>query len=182
MPSKGGSARTTSSAACGGRTETIASASATSCSTEPTSRNASARSRVASLRPSDAHSTSRPAETRALPTALPISPGCTSPTEVMAVSPSPSLAIYVCVCSHHRVRSERDRLAEQRRARGRRLRHDAAPADHPAARGVQPEHLERARSLVDDEVGRLSLLDAVLVLDAEGARAALGRAAEHLGN
>ena len=43
---------------------------------------ASARERVASLRPSDAQSTSAPPARSAAPTAAPISPGCSSPTRV----------------------------------------------------------------------------------------------------
>src|SRR4051812_22647595 len=72
-----------------------------------------------------------------------------------------------------RGRSEGHRLAEQRRLRRRRLGDDLAAADHVAARRVQPQHLEGARRVEDDEVRRLALLEPVLVLDAERARAAL---------
>ena len=76
----GARSRATSSAACGGQMERISSASAASASTEPASRNAAARSRVAALRPSDAQITSCPPATRAAPIAEPISPGCSRPT------------------------------------------------------------------------------------------------------
>src|SRR5581483_6340503 len=67
------------------------------------------------------------------------------------------------------LRREGHRLAEERRARGRRLGDDAAAADHPPARRMQAHYLERARRVVDDEVGLLSLLEAVLVLDPQRA-------------
>ena len=54
-------------------------------------------------------------------------------------------------------RGERHGLAEQRRPRRRRLGDDAAAADHPAARRMQAQHLERARRVVDDEIGGLAL-------------------------
>ena len=74
-PSKPSTARATSSAACGGQIERISSASAASRSTVTASRNVAARVRVASLRPSDAHSTSCPFACNTRPTAAPISPG-----------------------------------------------------------------------------------------------------------
>ena len=50
----------------------------------PASVNAAARARDASLRPSDAQSTSCPAATSAFPIAAPISPGWRSPTITLA--------------------------------------------------------------------------------------------------
>ena len=161
MPANGGSDSASSSAACGGTTEKTTSLRATSAATVPASvKPASARAASPRSAPSDAQSTSCPAACSAAPIAAPISPGWRRPTIMR--------------------RRERHRLAEQRRACGRRLGDDAAAPDHPAPRRMQPQHLERARRVVDDEVGGLALLDPVLVLDAERARAALGRAAEHL--
>src|SRR6202034_351825 len=89
------------SAACGGHTDRIISASAVSRRTVRTSvRPASlALTAVSGPRASEAHSTRWPAPVRHRPTAAPISPGCSSPITValslvmsecdMAVRPRP---------------------------------------------------------------------------------------------
>src|SRR5829696_6153441 len=75
-----------SSAACGGHTDTIVSHPRASAATVPTSRSpaASARLRVASLRPSEAQATSWPRERGAAPIVAPISPGWSRPTVTRA--------------------------------------------------------------------------------------------------
>src|SRR5581483_11986805 len=79
--------RPTSSAAWGGQTEKmIDERLAISVSATPVSPAASARSLVATPRPSGTHSTRCPAPARHLPTAAPISPGCSSPI-VVSVMP-----------------------------------------------------------------------------------------------
>src|SRR4029078_9248803 len=71
--------------------------------------------------------------------------------------------------------------AEQR-VRRLRLGDAATTSDHPAAHRLKAEYLDGRLRVEDDEVRRLSLLDPVLVLDAEGLRPAPGRAGEHLGD
>src|SRR6476661_10147197 len=82
MPAKPTACRATSAAACGGHTETTTSHRRHSSVIWPASSSParSARSRVAALRPSDAHMTRSPPATSAAPIAPPISPGCSSPT------------------------------------------------------------------------------------------------------
>src|SRR3954452_5693860 len=85
MPVNPAAARATSMAACGGQTESSTSLAARSAASDPASRRptASARSRVAALRPSPAHTTSWPRSCSRAPSAAPISPGCRTPTAVM---------------------------------------------------------------------------------------------------
>jgi hypothetical protein len=64
-------------------TEKRTSLRAATSSTVRTSSKDTARARVASLRPSEAHTTACPAATSALPTADPISPGWSRPTFTM---------------------------------------------------------------------------------------------------
>jgi hypothetical protein len=82
--------RATSSAACGGHTETITPARPASPASPPSaavSPAAPARAALAGLRPSGTHSTVCPAATRHCPTAAPISPGCSNPTVVLSIPP-----------------------------------------------------------------------------------------------
>src|SRR5919198_3762160 len=74
--------RATASAAWGGQTERTMSLARASFSTERASRSpaSSARRAVAALRSSDAQRTGTPRVRSAAPSAVPISPGCSSPT------------------------------------------------------------------------------------------------------
>src|SRR4051812_8569212 len=82
MPSKSPTERAVSAAACGGQTEGAKSLRAASSEAVPASTRpaADARSRVDSLRPADAQSTSTPRRRNTAPIAAPISPGCRRPT------------------------------------------------------------------------------------------------------
>ena len=81
-------ARATSSAACGGQTETMTSErAAISAHPHPSSPASAARSLVAALRPSGTHSTRCPAPARHFPIAAPISPGCSSPIVTSPMRP-----------------------------------------------------------------------------------------------
>ena len=67
----------TEAAAAGGQTEMMVSESSARAASVPwsTSASVSARCRVASLRPTDAHPTSWPFATRAAPRVVPMAPG-----------------------------------------------------------------------------------------------------------
>ena len=82
-------ARATSSAPCGGHTDTIISERPARSASEAAavSPAASARAALAGLRPAASQSTSCPAAVRHCPTAAPISPGCSSPIVVSLMSP-----------------------------------------------------------------------------------------------
>src|SRR5438552_4555442 len=93
MPLKPWSAtrRASSSAPCGGHTDSTMSATPSARSSAPTSSSpaALARERVAALRPADAQTTLKPRPQRQAPIAAPISPGWSSATVFIAMGPPP---------------------------------------------------------------------------------------------
>src|SRR5215471_9611256 len=80
----------TSSAACGGQTDSTMSLALTSSGTVPASSRFARRARahVLAVRPAEAQSTLCPLLRTAAPTDAPIAPGCMSPMHVMSCSPN----------------------------------------------------------------------------------------------
>src|SRR5262245_24175303 len=80
----------TSSAACGGQTDSTMSLALTSAGTVPASSRLARRARahVLAVRPAEAQSTVCPLLRTAAPTDAPIAPGCMSPMHVMSSSPA----------------------------------------------------------------------------------------------
>src|SRR5262245_965651 len=80
--------RASASAPCGGHTDSASSATLSARSIEPRSSSpaASARERVAALRPDEAHTTLSPRRERQAPIAEPISPGWSNATVLIDMS------------------------------------------------------------------------------------------------